>query len=164
MEALKTEINRIADSSNFNGIKLLDGSMDGAGTEVINDVTVTAVADGDQSGAAGAAGVYSFDIKDMEVKGAAGATQTMVTFGFGGTSIGVTVSLTDGKADADTIAAAVSTALNGGLGVTINNAAYTISIDGTKVTLTQQKAPTSTNEIMTSTNMKVTITDRKSVV
>ena len=158
LDQLRSEINRIADSSNFNGIKLLDGSMDGAGTEVINDVTVTAVADGDQSGAAGAAGVYSFDIKDMEVKGAAGATQTMVTFGFGGTSIGVTVSLTDGKADADTIAAAVSTALNGGLGVTINNAAYTISIDGTKVTLTQQKAPTSTNEIMTSTNMKVTIT------
>ena len=33
--ALKTEINRIADSANFNGIKLLDGSLD-AGTDKIS--------------------------------------------------------------------------------------------------------------------------------
>ena len=31
VEQLKTEINRIADSANFNGIKLLDGSMDADG-------------------------------------------------------------------------------------------------------------------------------------
>ena len=55
MDQLRDEIDRIADSANFNGIKLLNGDMDGAGTEVVNDVTVTAVADGDQSGAAGAA-------------------------------------------------------------------------------------------------------------
>ena len=35
VEALKTEINRIADSANFNGIKLLDGSLD-AGTDKIS--------------------------------------------------------------------------------------------------------------------------------
>ena len=35
VEALKTEINRIADSANFNGIKLLDGSLD-AGTDEIS--------------------------------------------------------------------------------------------------------------------------------
>ena len=34
VEALKTEINRIADSANFNGIKLLDGSLDGSTTAV----------------------------------------------------------------------------------------------------------------------------------
>ena len=32
VDALKTEINRIADSANFNGIKLLDGSLAGSGT------------------------------------------------------------------------------------------------------------------------------------
>ena len=39
VEQLKTEINRIADSSNFNGIKLLDGSMDADGRRV--DVQTT---------------------------------------------------------------------------------------------------------------------------
>ena len=45
VDALKDEINRIADSTNFNGIKLLDGSM-GAGTTgaagaISNDATTT---------------------------------------------------------------------------------------------------------------------------
>ena len=31
VDALKTEINRIADSANFNGIKLLDGSLSASG-------------------------------------------------------------------------------------------------------------------------------------
>ena len=41
VEQLKTEINRIADSSNFNGIKLLDGSMDADGLKT-NTTTVFA--------------------------------------------------------------------------------------------------------------------------
>ncbi len=36
VDALKTEINRIADSANFNGIKLLDGSLDSSTTAVDN--------------------------------------------------------------------------------------------------------------------------------
>jgi len=40
MEALKSEINRIADSANFNGIKLLDGSLDGsAKAAVVGEVS-----------------------------------------------------------------------------------------------------------------------------
>jgi len=38
MDQLKTEINRIADSANFNGIKLLDGSMDAAATTSTSSV------------------------------------------------------------------------------------------------------------------------------
>ncbi|MCI8424019.1 MAG: hypothetical protein HFF50_10925, partial [Lawsonibacter sp.] len=37
MDQLRTEINRIADSSNFNGIKLLDGSMDAEGGVAATD-------------------------------------------------------------------------------------------------------------------------------
>ena len=37
MDQLNAEIDRIADSANFNGIKLFDGSMDGTSTETIND-------------------------------------------------------------------------------------------------------------------------------
>ena len=40
MDQLKSEINRIADSANFNGIKLLDGSLDAEGTGGGADVTV----------------------------------------------------------------------------------------------------------------------------
>ena len=38
VEALQTEINRIADSANFNGIKLLDGSL--AGKSEVNNVAM----------------------------------------------------------------------------------------------------------------------------
>ena len=158
MDQLRDEIDRIADSANFNGIKLLNGDMDGAGTEVVNDVTVTAVADGDQSGAAGAAGVYSFDVKDFEISGAGTAATATLSINIGGATVTATVALTDGKASAASVAAAIATAVSGGTSVTIANASYTVSIDGTKITLTQQKAPTSTNQLMTSANMKVTIT------
>ena len=40
MDQLKSEINRIADSANFNGIKLLDGSLDAEGIGGGADVTV----------------------------------------------------------------------------------------------------------------------------
>ena len=43
VDALKSEINRIADSANFNGIKLLDGSLDAnrasAGASAISEIT-----------------------------------------------------------------------------------------------------------------------------
>ena len=71
---LRTEIDRIADSSNFNGIKLLDGSMDrNAVTQT--GVQVTGVRDGDQSVVDGAKGVYSFDLKDYKttIAGSAGS-------------------------------------------------------------------------------------------
>ena len=42
VEALKTEINRIADSANFNGIKLLDGSQSGVTAQGAYTETLTA--------------------------------------------------------------------------------------------------------------------------
>lgn len=41
VNALRSEIDRIADSSNFNGKKLLDGSMDGLETSVYKNATAT---------------------------------------------------------------------------------------------------------------------------
>ena len=50
VNALRSEIDRIADSSNFNGKKLLDGSMDGLETSVYKNATaVTGKADMDLS-------------------------------------------------------------------------------------------------------------------
>lgn len=49
VNALRSEIDRIADSSNFNGKKLLDGSMDGLETSVYKKAGVTNQADIDLS-------------------------------------------------------------------------------------------------------------------
>ena len=73
VDQLKSEINRIADSANFNGIKLLDGSLAG-GSQVDNvamDATRTAV----RLGAASVKCVYRRRISDMtalpeEIEGA----------------------------------------------------------------------------------------------
>ena len=45
VDQLKSEINRIADSANFNGIKLLDGSMSANGTTTIKSAATSHVAD-----------------------------------------------------------------------------------------------------------------------
>ncbi len=58
VDALRTEINRIADSANFNGIKLLDGSLDAAGTTTISkDSAISNIQSTDYS-AAGASPAF----------------------------------------------------------------------------------------------------------
>ena len=49
VDQLKSEINRIADSANFNGIKLLDGSMSANGTTSISGAAATSKASVDVS-------------------------------------------------------------------------------------------------------------------
>ncbi len=70
MDQLTSEIDRIADSANFNGIKLLNGEMDGSAK--LGDLTgvgsAAAVADGVQGGGNGTKGVYSLDLKDLTLK------------------------------------------------------------------------------------------------
>ena len=72
---LKEEINRIADSANFNGIKLLDGSLaaDTSNTSVTelsgtanSDGVFSIVADG-QLGVKPVAGVFTYDLSQLEV-------------------------------------------------------------------------------------------------
>ena len=72
VDQLRSEINRIADSSNFNGIKLLDGSLDGGSGYTILEPTDIAkdngtaygfsiVADGQLAGKNPQKGIYSVD-------------------------------------------------------------------------------------------------------
>ena len=70
MDQLKSEINRIADSSNFNGIQLLDGSME-VKTEyslsnVMDTDQMTIVAEG-QLGNNAQAGVFQYDLSQWTV-------------------------------------------------------------------------------------------------
>ena len=146
MDQLRSEINRIADSSNFNGIKLLDGSLDG-GTKIgaAENITVTAVADGDQDAKAGQAPVYSFDLKDFN--GMNAGTMASFTMTIGGEAITIGSALTYGTAlgkdfDAKDIASKIATGCSGKL--VIDGMTYTVKADGTKVTLTAVSVPTTT--------------------
>jgi flagellin len=72
--SLKDEINRIADSTNFNGINLLDGSLGGtdavkAKTEITGmaDVKVDAVKDGDKPATA-QKGEYLLDLSQVTIQ------------------------------------------------------------------------------------------------
>ena len=63
---LKAEIDRIADSSNFNGIQLLDGSMSTDGVvNTYNDVSLTAVRDAKDAQAA-AKGKFEVDLSQSK--------------------------------------------------------------------------------------------------
>ena len=63
MDQLKAEINRIADSSNFNGIQLLDGSMaTKSAITGVSDAAIDIVADGQLAGKEAQAGVFTVDL------------------------------------------------------------------------------------------------------
>ena len=150
VEALKTEINRIADSANFNGIKLLDGSLDTT-VKTTGDTDLTKVedalniiADG-QLGNKAQAGVFELDFTDFEGTVSADGDVKVTVFGkevtVGTYKEGDTVTGED-------IAKAIAEHFTGddddhgdftadGYGVKLTG-----EQNGSKVTLTMDKAPT----------------------
>ncbi len=99
LDQLRSEINRIADSSNFNGIKLLNGEMSGAGSlGDLQNVNVTATNDGQQASKATQKGEYTLDLGQVTVKATA-AANIDVTLTVGGQSIltatGVAITCTE---------------------------------------------------------------------
>ena len=149
MDQLRSEIDRIADSANFNGIKLLNGEMDGSDkiTEAsIVGVAVSAVNDGDQDAAAGAAGVYEIDLKDLVVTndGAAGSAMT-VTITVGGQKV-LEFAGTGATMDGAKICGTGGTAATQ---VAIDGISYNVSVSGTKITLTGVSVPTTTASFST---------------
>ncbi len=163
MDQLRTEINRIADSANFNGIKLLNGDMDGA--DVVTEapavgVTVTPVADGNQAAAAGAAGVYEIDLNDLIAynSGTAGQAVTL-TLTVGSTVIG-TVALSGGATFGGSAFAATGTWATS---INIDGITYSISIANGKITLTGNTVPTTTASYASSIAVDVGIQDANGV-
>jgi flagellin len=144
VDALKSEINRIADSSNFNGINLLDGSLDNSvktsgDTDLFVSKTLTVEADG-QIGNTPQAGVFELDLSKFSGK-ASGKSATLTVFG-------KTVKLTTTKGDTVT-GEEFATALAKSFGGTSGTAAFTTegvnltaTANGSVVTFTMDKAPT----------------------
>jgi flagellin len=129
---LRTEIDRIADSSNFNGIKLLDGSMDrNAVTQT--GVQVTGVRDGDQSVVDGAKGVYSFDLKDYKTTiagsaGSAGSAGGTFVAGTAATAAATTAADANTTDWTDTAAGTGQNAKYGGKSITFNIGGETFTV------------------------------------
>ena len=161
---LKSEINRIADSANFNGIKLLDGSMDGGmKLGAMKDIaSITAISDGVQSGATESkAGVYEIDLSDLKITGSTtGTTAAVTAFKIGGVDVknaDGTAALTFSSLDTEEITGeALANALNGGT-VVLDGITYNIEAADGKLTLTSDEVPTSQTDI-DNTTLHVTIT------
>ncbi len=141
VKQLRAEIDRIADSSNFNGIKLLDGSMEQTtAVDAATDVGVTVVADGKLS-APGQAGKYTIDLSQLTLTNShTAAEDTTITIG----GVALTVNVGAGKTmTADEIGAALVTAFNGtNKEIGANKDTFSMAYSGGKLTLTMDKVPT----------------------
>ena len=138
MNQLREEIDRIADSSNFNGIKLLDGSMaaGGAGASNVsmtidNDAVLAAVTKSQK-------GVYEIDISNFQIKGGAATGAVTAAFKIGGVTVAtVTANITTAGEvkDAVTTLATVATT------VSIEGVSFVVGVNNGKITLTMAATP-----------------------
>ena len=95
VDQLKSEINRIADSANFNGIKLLDGSMAANGTTKINGAATGSTAGVDVNIMADS--LFGKNDARSELKFSLAATSSTNKEGVVVKNDGVTISLLKGK-------------------------------------------------------------------
>ena len=165
VDQLRSEINRIADSANFNGIKLLDGSLEGGQTEIAwqgstNETGVTPILDGQLVTKDPTPGKYSIDFGDLKFSNASTDAETL-TFNLttgGGGAISITISIAAGKTlegqdaikaimDAldsakGTTATQAATAVAGDNKLQIDGITYNLSAEGNKIIFEMDSAPT----------------------
>jgi len=136
VNALKTEINRIADSANFNGIKLLDGSQADNSAASLTNVTVDHIADALDSAPSAQKGVYSIDLSTFSASIASNAASGTISITVGNQTIAAAgVSTTGGAATGADFTLAAPT-------IAINGTTFDVTKDGDKITLTMQDDPT----------------------
>jgi flagellin len=136
--ALKSEINRIADSSNFNGINLLDGSMEQKTTVAsAQDVTVNAIQDGEMA-AEPQAGEYTLDLSNLKLINTATTGSAQVTIKLAGKT--VTISVSAGKSvTASTIITKLKNSIT--TSATISGVKFTLDYNDSTITLKMTAAP-----------------------
>ena len=157
MDQLKTEIDRIADSANFNGIKLLDGSLDSGvsklamngGTDIANKLSN--VKDGMMVNKEPAAGKYTIDFNQSKLTATTTGADQTVTFTLGGGVAAVSITITKGESiTGKSIAKAIATALastgNSAYDaasdtIAIGGVSFNVSTDGSKLVLEMTAPP-----------------------
>ena len=127
VDQLKSEINRIADSANFNGIKLLDGKM--AGYTDATDTVVTVKT----KGTTNTKMVVEFDLAGFAVGSKVSADGGMMSVSLGGKSYDVKV--TAGMSAKD-FGDALVTAINADKPTGATAGAFTAANNNGKITLT----------------------------
>lgn len=133
---LKSEINRIADSSNFNGINLLDGSMERAGADGDVGLVLTSGADAidfkqTSSGATNASATFELDLSKLSFDTL--TTDSTFTLRINGKDYDVNV--TAGVTNATDLAKAVATGLTGKV-ADGRGAKFTVAAAAGKLTFT----------------------------
>ena len=154
VEQLKSEINRIADSANFNGIQLLDGSMSSVGTlGVADNLTITAVRDGEQTaGAKPQKGEYTFDLGELKIAAATGDTLALSIANVSVVDYTLTANDidSDGIVKLDTLKTQIATASSVSFTYTNTdggNLTFAIEMDDSgKVTLTGKAVPSAAQQ------------------
>ncbi len=138
---LREEIDRIADSTNYNGIKLLDGSMESKSVATgTSGVPVTPVWDG-QIGQQAQAGVFEVDLDNMLVE--AGEDGLDPVFKIFGEELQLENIAANGSAAGDKLATQIANAWNKQAGATeFNGTTISAEANGSKVTFTMANAPT----------------------
>ncbi len=168
MDQLKSEMDRISDATNFNGIKLLDGSMTSEATKSTSTVTgkdfpipdVGTVLGTDtivhKNGTQAKKTEFAIDFANYASKDAANGDTLNIEFG--GTKItlthdGAAVDLTSAESIASAVATAVGAGganvgdnVNGNANVTFGD--FTIAAVGNKVTFKQTNEPTDATKVV----------------
>ncbi len=150
---LKSEINRIADSANYNGINLLDGSMDANGTVggAAMDLTSALSAAGGTQAVAEVQPKFSVSLDGLTIAGGTAAdTAKKVTLTIGGQTLTAAVTV---AASATLDASAIANAFAGksysnGKGVT-----FTVANSGNSLVFTYQSGA-----LTSAANMDVAMT------
>ena len=147
VDQLQSEINRIADSANFNGIKLLDGSLDTT-VKTTGDVNAivdaNVVADG-QLGKDPQAGIYSIDLSNASFSGGAGGGDITLTVFGKQVTVDIDENKTLGGAElAEALKEQWDTDKLGEEFIDTNGFTMEASVEGDKLVFTMSNPPTST--------------------
>ena len=131
VQQLKAEIDRVASTTTFNGIKLLDGTFAGqpfqVGANVGETINISSIVNA-QSASLGTTTTYA-----STTAGSAITTFTAVSAGgltINGVSLGAIAAGSDATTQGDNVAAAIN-AVSSATGVTATNAAGTLTLNGT---------------------------------
>ena len=146
MDALKAEINRIADSANFNGISLLNGNLDAKAAQAEKDAAMSDAFTGlaaasftqiqdHEDGATAQKMVFTLDLSDLKAESTSTGNET-VTVVYAGVTL--TASVSAGGMTTFSVA-------GGNTGsVTIGNHGFSYSFAGDKLTFEMKTEATTT--------------------
>jgi len=149
---LQAEIDRISKASNFNGIQLLDGTYSGVDVDELSAVSVTSATTGFQGGQAATSAVYTIDLKDLQSMNT-GKTAATGVIKLGNVAIGTVTGKTGGTGAQTEFTIAATAAA-----VSIKGIAYDVTLTGTALKLTAQKAPTAAASIPAAADLQATLT------